>query len=57
MASPDEIDSFVKNAHHIKLLRGRRYGVFDESKEELGTSKFFLPSEAQDHSIACIDLQ
>lgn len=32
----ETIDSFVKNAHAIRLLRGRRWGAFDASSAELG---------------------
>lgn len=34
----ETVDAFVKNAHHIKLLRGRRHGAFEEDKAALGAS-------------------
>lgn len=34
--SDEEIDTFVKNAHHIRVLRGRRWGEWDADKEALG---------------------
>lgn len=30
------VDAFVKNAHHLKLLRGRRYGEWDDQRSEIG---------------------
>ncbi|PSR81319.1 hypothetical protein PHLCEN_2v6398 [Hermanssonia centrifuga] len=30
------VDAFVKNAHHIKVLRGRRWGTWDKDPASLG---------------------
>lgn len=32
----EEIDSFVKNSHALRVLKGRRWGVFDTDSEALG---------------------
>ncbi|GBE84542.1 hypothetical protein SCP_0605210 [Sparassis crispa] len=29
----EELDTFVKNAHHIRVLRGRRWGTWDEERK------------------------
>lgn len=34
--SDEDIDTFVKNAHHIRVLRGCRWGEWDTDKEALG---------------------
>ena len=31
------VDAFVKNAHHLKLIRGRKFGEFDKQQAELRT--------------------
>lgn len=31
------VDAFIKNAHHIKLLRGKQFGAFDRDPAALGT--------------------
>lgn len=31
------LDSFVKNAHALKVLKGKRFGVFDGDKEGIGS--------------------
>jgi NEDD8-activating enzyme E1 regulatory subunit len=33
----EEVDTFVKNAHGLKLLRGTRWGALDKDKSALGT--------------------
>ena len=35
------VDAFVKNAHHIKLLRGRPFGAFDRDAAALGAPSLF----------------
>jgi NEDD8-activating enzyme E1 regulatory subunit len=30
------VDLFVRNSHHLKLMRGRKWGSFDEDKNALG---------------------
>ena len=40
--SDEEIDTFVKNAHHIRVLRGRRWGAWDADKEALGARPSFV---------------
>jgi len=36
----DDVDTFIKNAHGLKLLRGTRWGAFDEDKSALGTKPY-----------------
>lgn len=36
-ANPEEVDTFVKNSHHLRVLRGKRWGAFDADREALGT--------------------
>lgn len=35
-ANPDEVDTFVKNAHHLRVLRGKQLGAFDQDREAIG---------------------
>ena len=35
-ANPEEEESFVKNAHHLRVLRGKQLGAFDKDREALG---------------------
>lgn len=32
---PDEVDMFVKNSHHLRVLRGKQLGVLDRDMEAL----------------------
>ena len=34
--SDEEIDTFVKNAHHVRVLRGKQWGTLDKDREALG---------------------
>jgi amyloid beta precursor protein binding protein 1 len=34
--SDAEVDSFVKNSHALKSLRGKKWGVLDANREALG---------------------
>ncbi|KAF7792179.1 hypothetical protein EIP86_003210 [Pleurotus ostreatoroseus] len=45
----DTIDAFVKNAHHVKLLRGRPYNAFDQDKAALASSLEIFPRETATH--------
>lgn len=31
------VDLFIKNTHHVKVLRGRKWGALEEDKSALGT--------------------
>ena len=35
-ANPDEVDTFVKNAHHLRVLRGKQLGAFDKDRDAVG---------------------
>lgn len=37
-AQPDMVDEFVRNAHALKIIRGRSWESFDEDKKTLGQS-------------------
>ncbi|KAJ3519917.1 hypothetical protein NM688_g9232 [Phlebia brevispora] len=43
------VDAFVKNAHHIKLLRGKRFGALDEDKAALASALEISPRETATH--------
>jgi NEDD8-activating enzyme E1 regulatory subunit len=36
------VDTFVKNAHRLKVLRGKRYGAIEEDPAAFGSSHKFL---------------
>ena len=40
-ANPDEVDTFVKNAHHLRVLRGKQLGAFDKDRDAVG--EYSLP--------------
>ena len=43
--NPDEVDSFVKNSHHLRVLRGKQLAAFDKDQETIGkTARVFPPS-------------
>ncbi|OJT14239.1 NEDD8-activating enzyme E1 regulatory subunit [Trametes pubescens] len=46
---PEEVDSFVKNSHHLRVLRGKRWGTFDADREALGNALASTPREAATH--------
>ncbi|RDX42032.1 hypothetical protein OH76DRAFT_1392460 [Lentinus brumalis] len=48
-ANPEEVDSFVKNAHHLRVLRGKQLGAFDKDREALVTSLSVQPRETATH--------
>ena len=31
------VDAFIKNAHHLKFLRGRKVGEWDRQNDDVGT--------------------
>lgn len=43
----DELDMFVRNAHHVRVLRGRRWGSWDEDQASLGTRPVSSSGPAQ----------
>ncbi|KAH9829038.1 uncharacterized protein C8Q71DRAFT_912070 [Rhodofomes roseus] len=47
--SDEEIDTFVKNAHHVRVLRGRRWSEWDADKEALASSLTISPRETAAH--------
>ncbi|KAI0746401.1 hypothetical protein C8Q80DRAFT_1174962 [Daedaleopsis nitida] len=48
-ANQDEVDSFVKNAHHLRVLRGKQLGAFDTDHEAIATSLSVQPRETATH--------
>lgn len=50
-ADPEEVDSFVKNSHHLRVLRGKRWGAFDADREALGRSRFVFWGCCTDGSV------
>ncbi|KAI0682387.1 hypothetical protein BC835DRAFT_1424486 [Cytidiella melzeri] len=43
------VDVFVKNAHHLKLIRGRQFGEFDKQKSEITSSLEIASKEVATH--------
>ena len=37
----DTVDSFLKNCHALKVLKGKKWGVLDADQEALGGYRFF----------------
>ena len=63
----DMVDSFIKNSHQIKVLRGKKYGALEADKDAICTSpsytyptpKFNLlncSTELNSHSYFCFYL-
>ncbi|KAI0700659.1 hypothetical protein C8T65DRAFT_657406 [Cerioporus squamosus] len=48
-ANPEEVDTFVRNAHHLRVLRGKQFGAFDKDREALVTSLSVQPRETATH--------
>ncbi|RPD52724.1 hypothetical protein L226DRAFT_480353 [Lentinus tigrinus ALCF2SS1-7] len=48
-ANPDEVDTFVKNAHHLRVLRGKQLGAFDKDRDAIVNSLSMQPREAATH--------
>ncbi|KAI0325555.1 hypothetical protein GY45DRAFT_1438278 [Cubamyces sp. BRFM 1775] len=48
-ANPEEVDTFVKNSHHLRVLRGKRWGAFDQDREALANSFVMSPKETATH--------
>ncbi|KAK7472477.1 hypothetical protein VKT23_000592 [Stygiomarasmius scandens] len=47
---PDDlVDSFVKNAHGLKVLRGKKWGSMDEAPEQLAEKLSMSPRETATH--------
>ncbi|KAH9949739.1 hypothetical protein B0H21DRAFT_88179 [Amylocystis lapponica] len=45
----DELDTFVRNAHHVRVLRGRRWGALDEDGAALASLLATAPRETATH--------
>ncbi|KAI0084996.1 hypothetical protein BDY19DRAFT_968441 [Irpex rosettiformis] len=43
------VDAFVKNAHHLKLIRGRKFGDFDRQRTELQSGLEIFNKEVATH--------
>ncbi|KAI0827220.1 hypothetical protein BC628DRAFT_1318861 [Trametes gibbosa] len=48
-ADPEEVDTFVKNSHHLRVLRGKQWGSFDTDRESVVSSLSIAPREAATH--------
>lgn len=46
---PEELDTFVKNAHHVRVLRGRRWGAWAADREAVASSLEMVPRETATH--------
>jgi amyloid beta precursor protein binding protein 1 len=38
------LDTFVRNAHRLKLIKGRKWGSLEDNREALGTMRVFNPA-------------
>jgi len=45
----DVVDSFLKNCHALKVLKGRKWGTFDADREALTTALQASPRETSTH--------
>ncbi|KAI1787211.1 hypothetical protein LXA43DRAFT_975390 [Ganoderma leucocontextum] len=45
----EEVESFVKNAHHIRVLRGKQWGALDRDREAIVCSLNSQPRETATH--------
>jgi len=45
----EDIDSFVKNCHALRVLKGRRWGTFDNDREALVSALESSPNETSTH--------
>ncbi|KAI0079164.1 hypothetical protein K474DRAFT_1689972 [Panus rudis PR-1116 ss-1] len=43
------VNLFIKNVHHIKVLRGKKFGSWDENQENVAQSLQFAPLETATH--------
>ncbi|KAJ2972970.1 hypothetical protein NUW54_g12159 [Trametes sanguinea] len=48
-ANPEEVDTFVKNSHHLRVLRGKQWGAFDKDREAIANSLMMAPRETATH--------
>ncbi|KAI0759401.1 hypothetical protein BD413DRAFT_274780 [Trametes elegans] len=48
-ADPEEVDTFVKNSHHLRVLRGKQFGAFDKDREAIANSLAVAPRETATH--------
>jgi len=45
----EAVDSFLKNCHALKVLKGKKWGAFDTDREALATALQTYPKEASTH--------
>ena len=50
----ETVDSFLKNCHALKVLKGKKWGAFDADRDTLGVSPRFLESSIL--SLSLVDL-
>ncbi|KAI0368507.1 hypothetical protein BV20DRAFT_969136 [Pilatotrama ljubarskyi] len=48
-ANPEEVDTFVKNSHHLRVQRGKQWGAFDRDREAIVNSLMMAPRETATH--------
>ncbi|KAI8973167.1 hypothetical protein BD414DRAFT_499348 [Trametes punicea] len=48
-ANVEEVETFVKNSHHLRVLRGKQWGAFDKDREALVNSLMTFPRETATH--------
>ncbi|CDO73930.1 hypothetical protein BN946_scf185016.g87 [Trametes cinnabarina] len=48
-ADPEEVDTFVKNAHHLRVLRGKQWGTLDQDRAAVANSLTMAPRETATH--------
>ncbi|OBZ77300.1 NEDD8-activating enzyme E1 regulatory subunit [Grifola frondosa] len=46
---PDEVDTFVKNSHHVRVLRGRPWRAWDKERDVVVSSLSATPRESATH--------
>jgi hypothetical protein len=50
----ETVDSFLKNCHALKVLKGKQWGVWDADRDALGGSFYYLCSSSV-HALMLID--
>ncbi|KZT00338.1 uncharacterized protein LAESUDRAFT_709013 [Laetiporus sulphureus 93-53] len=49
LVDDEAVDTFVKNAHQVRVLRGKRWGAWGEDKEDVASSLQVYPRETATH--------
>ncbi|KAI0794835.1 hypothetical protein C8Q75DRAFT_747634 [Abortiporus biennis] len=48
---PAMVDSFIKNVHHIRLLRGRKYGTWETNVDSVKETLLYMGKEVGTHLV------